>query len=114
MATKKKTPTKNFTQRVHKIVQSDIFKSVAVASVLLNVLFFVTIVVLTSTDSFDRSFYSASKSRYCQNIAGVRERAKVLGSEEAALNELQVDCVGPKFQPFYNEAIEKFKAQSNQ
>ena len=114
MATNKKTPTKKFTQRVHKVVQSDIFKSVAVASVLLNVLFFVTIVVLTSTDSFDRNFYTASKNRYCQNITGVRERAKELGSEAAAINELQVDCVGPKFQPFYNEAIEKFKAQSNQ
>lgn len=114
MATSKKTPSKKFTQKVHKIVQSDIFKSIAVASVLLNLLFFISIFVLTSTDTFDRRLYIGAKDRYCRNASGARERAKELGSEEAALQELQVDCIGKNFRPFYNEALEKFDAQIKQ
>ena len=114
MATNKKTTNKKFTQKVHKIVQSDVFKSIAVASVLLNILFFISIFVLTSTDTFDRSLYTSAKDRYCHNVSGVRERAKELGSQKAALEELQVDCVGKDFSPFYSEALEKFNARTQQ
>lgn len=83
-------------------------------SVLLNILFFVTILVLTSTDTFDRGLYQASRDRYCENIKGVRERAKELGSEKAAVEEWQVDCIGKDFKPFYKEALDKYQAQLNQ
>ncbi len=113
MATSKKTQGKRFTQKVHKIIQGDVFKSIAVASVLFNILFFATIFVLTSTDTFDRKLYSSAKDRYCQNVSAAKARAQQLGSEKMALKELQIDCVGKDFRPFYNEAIEKFNAQSN-
>ena len=113
MATSKKTQGKKFTQKVHKIVQSDIFKSLAVTSVLLNILFLITLFVLGSTNTFDHRLYSSAKEKYCQNIEGFKQRAKELGSEKAAVNEFQINCIGSDFRPFYNEAIEKFKAQTN-
>lgn len=114
MATKKKTPSKKFSQKVHKIVQTDMFKSVAIASVLLNILFLVSIFVLTSTSTFDRQLYTGARERYCQNVDAVRERAEELGSERAAVEEWQVDCIGKDFKPFYKEAVDKYRAQLNQ
>lgn len=113
MATSKKTTTKKISKKVQAMVQSDVFKSVAIASVLLNILFLVSIFVLTSTSTFDRSVYKAARNQYCKNVDGLRSRAKELGSEKAALLEIQIDCASGNFTPFYNEAIEKFKAQSN-
>lgn len=114
MATKKKTTGKKFSQKVHKIVQTDVFKSIAIASVLLNILFLVAIFVLTSTNTFDRKLYTASRDRYCENIEAVRSRAKELGSEKAAVKEWQIDCIGKDFKPFYKEALDKYRAQLNQ
>lgn len=96
------------------MMESDIFHSVAIVSVLLNILFLVSIFVLTSTDTFDRKFYSSAKSRYCANVQGVKDRAEELGSEEAAVREWQITCVSEEFKPFYDESVEKFNAQYNQ
>lgn len=108
---KAKKPSKNFMKKVHHVVESDIFKSVAIASVLLNVLFLVSVVVLTSTSTFDRAFFKSARNRYCQNIQGVQDRAKELGDDKKAVQEWQIDCIGKGFQPYYNEAIQKFEAQ---
>jgi len=111
MATHKKTQGKKFKQKVQQAVQNDIFTSIAIASVLLNVLFFVSIFVLTSTSTFDRQLYLSAQERYCNNIDGVRDRAKELGSEQAAQDEWQIDCVGKDFKPFYKEAVDKYRAE---
>ncbi len=113
MATKKKTTSKKISQKVRAIVQADMFKSIAVASVLLNILFLVTIVVLTSSSTFDHKLYSSARERYCNNSESLKNRANELGNTEAAIEERQVDCVGEDFRPFYNEAIDKFRAQTS-
>jgi hypothetical protein len=114
MAKSKKNQSKAFKQKVKKIVSGDIFKSVAAASILLNILFLVAIFVLSSANSFDRKVYVASRDKYCENSEARKVRAKELGSDTAALKERQVDCVGKDFAPFYNEALQKFNAQANQ
>ncbi len=111
MSTKKKTPSKSFQARVTKIVEGDIFKSVAIASVLLNILFLVSIFVLTSTSTFDRRFFVSAQNKYCQNVDGIKARAKELGSDKKALQEWEISCVGKDFQPYYNEAVQKYEAQ---
>lgn len=111
MATKKKTSGKSFKKNVTRIMESDIFHSVAIASVLLNILFLVSIFVLTSTDTFDRKFYTSAKNQYCANINAISERATELGSEKAAVKEWQITCVSKEFKPFYTESVEKFNAQ---
>ncbi len=113
MATKKKTPSKKITQKVRAIVQADVFKSIAVASVLLNILFLITIVVLTSSSTFDHKLYTSARERYCSNSESLKNRANELGNSKAASEERQVDCVEKDFRPFYNEAIDKFRAQTN-
>ena len=114
MAKSKKTQSKAFKQKVRKIVNGDIFKSVAAASILLNILFLVAVFVLSSNNTFDRKVYVASRDRYCTNAEAQKVRAKELGSDKAASKERQVDCVGKDFQPFYNEALQKYNAQANQ
>lgn len=111
MSTKKKTSKKSFRKNVMKLMESDIFHSIAIASVLLNILFLVSIFVLTSTDTFDRKFYTSARDRYCANIEGISQRANELGSEDVAIKEWQITCLSPEFKPFYNEALEKFDAQ---
>ena len=113
MAKKKLTSTKNgrFLKKVHQLTEKDIFTSFAIASILLNILFFATIIVLTSTNTFDMSMYKAVRSQYCQNINGVKVRAQKLGSDEDAIIEWHVVCQSDDFQPFLKEAIEKYKAQ---
>lgn len=113
MATKKKTNSKKISQKVREIVQADVFKSIAVASVLLNILFLVTIVVLTSSSTFDHKLYSSARERYCSNKEGFKNRANELGNEKVAARERQIDCIGKDFQPFYKEALDKFQAQTN-
>jgi hypothetical protein len=114
MATKKKTTSKKISNKVTQIVQTDIFRSIAIASVLLNILFLITIVVLTSTATFDRRLYNSARERYCDNTEVLASRAKELGSEKSAAMERQVDCIGKDFKPFYKEALDKYKAQSSQ
>lgn len=114
MATKKKTTRKKISNKVQQIVQTDVFKSIAIASVLLNILFLVTVVVLTSTATFDRKLYISARERYCGNKEVLKSRSEELGSKKAAVMERQVDCNGKDFNPFYNEAIEKYKAHSEQ
>jgi hypothetical protein len=109
----KKSTSKKVSQKVQKIIKGDVIKSVAIASVLLNVLFLVSIFVLGATDTFDRRVYVGARTRYCENHNSVKARAKVLGSEKAALSEREIDCVGEKFQPFYKEALDKYKAEVN-
>lgn len=112
MTTKKK-PSKKIAQKVNKIVQTDIFKSIAIASVLLNVLFLITVVVLTSTSTFDRKLYTAAREQYCDN-SSTKHRAEELGSKQLALQERQVDCIGDDFAPFYKEALDKYRAKVNE
>lgn len=117
MATKKKSPkkiSKGFLSKVHRAVQEDVVKSLAIASILLNVLFLVCAVVLTSSNIFDRSAFNYAQSNYCKNIANVEARAEELGNEKEAINEWQISCIGKDFQPFYKEAVDKYRAQTNQ
>jgi hypothetical protein len=117
MATKKKSPkkiSKGFLSKVHRAVQEDVVKSLAIASILLNVSFLVCAVVLTSSNIFDRSAFNYAQSNYCKNISNVEARAEELGNEKEAINEWQISCVGKDFQPFYKEAVDKYRAQSNQ
>lgn len=110
MATKKKSSS-GFKNKVMKVVESDLFTALAITSVALNILFLASVFVLTSTDTFDRKFYESSRSRYCNNVDGVRQRASELNSEKEAVKEWQVTCVSEEFSPFYEEAIDKFNAQ---
>lgn len=111
MASTKKRPNKGFKNRVMRVVESDLFTAVAISSVVLNVLFLASVFVLTSTTTFDRRFYVSSRSKYCQNIDGVIDRAKELGNEKEAVKEWQVTCISEEFSPFYKEALDKFNAQ---
>lgn len=111
---KKTTHNKSWWRRVHSIVHADVFKSVAIASLLLNVLFLVSVFVFTSTDTFDRRFYNMSREKYCKNYEGVIERAKELNDEQKALDEWRITCVSSEFKPFYQEAVEKFRARNNE
>lgn len=114
MATKKKPQSKAFKQKVKKIVASDVFKSIAAASILLNILFLVVIFVLTSSSTFDRRVYLSARDRYCENSDATKQIAKELGDEKAAAKARQIDCIGKDFEPFYKEALQKYNAQANQ
>ncbi len=113
----KKTSTKNrgkFLKRVHKMTESDIFASIAIASILLNVFFLISVFVLSNRSTYDTSLYSSVKSRYCKNINGVIDRAESIGNEKDAVDEWKVNCLSKDFKPFFNEAVEKFRAQQAQ
>ena len=112
MAIKKKSSGKALTQRARKIIKGDVKKSVAVASVLLNVLFLISIVVITNVGTFDRNLYTAARDRYCRNEAALITRIQELdGDFDQATREHQIDCIDESFKPFYQEALDKFNAQ---
>lgn len=113
MATKKKNPLV-LTQKARKILKGDVAKSVAITSLLLNLLFLISIIVITSTDAFDRRVYTSARERYCANQKATEDRAKELGDSAAALREREVDCVGEGFKPFYQEALDKYDAQTKE
>lgn len=106
----KKKPNKRFLKKVHQLTERDIFRSVALASIGLNILALVAFFVLTSTSSFDRSLYTSVRDKYCDNIDEVRNRAEKLGDENAALLEWKVSCISEDYKPFYQESIKKFEA----
>lgn len=113
MATKKtksKKPAKRFLTKVHALTEKDIFKSIAITSILFNVLFLAVFLVVTNTSSFDRNIYSAVRSEYCKNIDAVKKRAEKLGDEKAALVEWHVTCISDEFAKYHEEAVTKFKA----
>ena len=102
------------TQKARKIMRGDVTRSVAITSILLNVLFLISIFVITSTDTFDRRVYISARDRYCANNVATEERAQELGDSSAAVRERQIDCIGPDFRPFYKEAVDKYRAQTAQ
>ena len=114
MTKKKSTKNGRFLTRVHKITETDIFTSIAIVSIMMNILFVASIFVLSSTDAFDHSVYNSVRSRYCNNIKGVIDRAQKTGNEKEAVAEWKENCLSEEFQPFYQEAVEKFRAQPAQ
>lgn len=111
MTKKKSTKGGRFLKRVHRITETDIFTSIAIVSILMNILFIASLFVLSSTDAFDHSVYNSVRSRYCKNINNVVQRAEETGSEDEAISEWQVNCLSEEFLPYYQEAVEKFRAQ---
>lgn len=115
MATKKrssKKSNKRFLSKVHHLTEKDIFKSIAITSILFNILFLAAFLVITNTGSFDRSIYAAVKKQYCKNVDAVRERAEELGEDGAsqAVIEWHVTCLSDQFAPYHTEAVDKFEA----
>lgn len=111
---KKASTKKRFSQKVQNMTKKDIVTSVAVASVLLNILFLVTVLVLTNTDTFSRGVYTSAREQYCKNTAGLKDRAEKIGSTELAVEERNIDCISKDFLPYYNEAVEKYRAQTSE
>lgn len=109
---KKTTKKLRITEKVHSVVKSNIFMSIAIASLAFNIFLFVTLFVLSDSNVFDRKAYSAVRNKYCANVEGVVQRANELGSDSEALREWQITCVSKDFRPFYKEAIQKFEAHS--
>jgi hypothetical protein len=112
MAKSSKKSGKRFTNKVHKVVKSDIFTSVAILSIVLNMFLLAGVFVLTSADTYDRSLYESVRVKYCKNVDGVVERSKELGSSADALKEWKVTCLSDEFAPFYKEALKKFEAST--
>jgi phage terminase small subunit len=108
---KKASTKQRFTQKVHNLTRHDILTSVAVASILLNILFLITVIVLTNTDTFSRELYTAAREQYCSNSSALKDRVEEIGDAKQAVQERNVDCIGEDFAPFYNEALEKYLAQ---
>lgn len=113
MAKAKKSTKKRFTDKVHDLTKKDVLSSVAVVSIALNVLFLAAILVLTSTGTFSREIYTATRDQYCKNKSALKDRAEKIGDRKLALQERTVDCIGEGFKPFYEEAVEKYRAQSS-
>lgn len=109
---KKQSPKKRFVKKVHDLTRKDIVTSVAAVSILLNVLFLVTVLVLTNTETFSREIFTATRDQYCTNLKSVRKHADKIGSFKEALKQHRIDCVADDFLPFYNEAIEKYRAHT--
>ena len=119
MAKNKKKPSKSVRERARRIVKSDAITSVAIVSVLLNVLFLISIIVLTNASTFDHRVYQAAKHRYCHNVDGFEARAKELGSEKAAKEERdrkakdQLDEEKKKIEQKKKSELEKKLAEQN-
>lgn len=111
---KKTSNTKNILNKAQQAVREDIVKSLAITSILLNIFFLTGIIVLSSTNIFNRGLYNYAQENYCKNIDAVVDRAEELGSEKAAIDEWQISCAGKDFKPFLEEAVDKYRALENQ
>jgi hypothetical protein len=107
----KSSSKRGFTKRVHELTKKDIVTSIAAVSILLNVLFLVTVIVVTNTDTFSRGVFTAARDQYCKSASAFEDRVMAIGSAELALQERNVDCISEGFLPFYTEAVEKYQAQ---
>ena len=104
---------KKLSSKVQSLVKSDLFTSIAIVSIALNIFLLVGLFTLTTTDSYDTAVFNSVRTRYCKNIDGVVKRAEQLGNSEQALQEWKVNCVAKEFAPYYQEALQKFEAHQN-
>jgi hypothetical protein len=109
---KSKKSSKSLSNKINKVVKSDVFTSIAIVSVLLNLLFLIGVFVLTNTNTYNTGLFNSVRSHYCKNIDGLVSRAEELGDSSEALKEWRVNCVSKEFAPFYQEAVKKFEASS--
>jgi hypothetical protein len=110
----KSSTKKGFTNRVHDLTKKDIIASIALVSVLCNVLFLATILVMTNSATFSRGVYTTARDKYCNNISALEQRAEAIGDPSIALEERNIDCISEDFLPFYQEAVEKYHVQSRE
>lgn len=111
MAAKKKSSFK-LGKRAAKLVRQDLLHSVAIASVVLNILFLVGWAVIINGGS-DRELYDTARERLCvenydENIARVINEAEDDAAATTAVTEFTIECVGDDFEPYYESAINTY------
>lgn len=101
---------KKLTKKVQKIIKSDIFASVALVSILFNIILFSAVLLYQSTNAIDLSVYNASydklcKDRYDDNLIDQIEES----SDPAYAKALfEVKCESGDFQRYYDNAVESY------
>lgn len=99
-------------KRAQKIVKKDLIHSLAIASVVLNILFLVGWAVITNGSS-DQEFFETARTRLCvdnyqDNLNRVISDAENEDAAKLAALELSIQCVDEDFQPFYENAISSY------
>ena len=99
-------------KRATKLLKRDLIHSVAMASILLNILFLVGWAVITYGDA-DQEAYDLARNRLCvdnykENLNQAILEASTEDAGKIAAIEFMVQCVSDDFKPYYENAIETY------
>lgn len=99
-------------KRAAKIVKQDLIHSLAIASVVLNILFLVGWAVIINGDT-DQQLYDTARDRLCvdnyeENLQKAIGDADNEAAGKVAAVELSVECVSEEFKPYYESAISTY------
>lgn len=99
-------------KRAAKLLKRDLLHSVAMASILLNILFLVGWAVVTYGDA-DQEAYDLARNRLCvdnysKNLQKAVKDSTTTEAAQVAALEFKIQCVSDDFKPYYENAIETY------
>ena len=101
---------KKLTKKAAKLLRTDVLVSVALASLLFNVFFFVGVLVFSSTNQLDRNMYDIAFSNLCdknytENLNELMEQSDV---PELTKLKFEAQCFQGDFVRYYQNALEAY------
>ena len=115
MANKK--PSKTFKSRIWKMTKSDIFTSIAILSIVLNIFLLSAVFVLTNGGTLNQSMLSDLNNRYCSDASSLKtakQDAAANGqTSKQALQKFEITCKSGNFAPYYNQALHSYQQSQN-
>lgn len=115
MANKK--PSKTFKSRIWKATKSDIFTSLAILSIVLNIFLLSAVFVLTNGGTLNQSILSDLNNRYCDDTSSlqtaINHAANNGETSKQAQQKYEITCKSGNFAPYYSQAIHSYQQSQN-
>lgn len=109
-------PLKNIKPRknkVRKLTKENVFTSVAIASIVCNLLLLSIIFVVSRPDTVDYSLYNGIRNHYCNNSNSYGNMLKAASksgeSSQMAREKFEIACNSGNFAPYYQQAVSAYE-----
>jgi hypothetical protein len=109
--------TKPRKAKVRKLTKDNIFTSVAIASIVCNILLLCIVYVATRPDTVDYALYNGIRSHFCSNKNAYNNLLKTADkngeSRQTAQEKYELACNSGNFAPYYQQAVSSYEQAQN-
>ncbi len=102
--------SKKLSKKVEKIIRSDIFAAIAIASLFLNLFLLTGFVLFNSTNRLDEAVYEEAYTNLCRDNYNVNLQERMENSADPQLEKIRFDvyCRTGAFTEYFSEASNQY------